>query len=216
MSPHAYGRTPIKICGVRTSEAMDAAVDAGADAIGFVFVSTSPRYIPPKKAWPLVASLRPMVTSLGLFQNCSLDAFCDIEQMCPTALSQLHGDEAVPLVRDCGPGVIKSVRFDPQTIESKLKKWDAVEEVDAILVDGSAGGQGTAFRWELLAEHMGEITTPIFVAGGLTPENVAEAIRVVRPFAVDVSSGVESGAGVKDPGRIRAFCEAVHGVDNES
>ncbi len=208
-------RTRAKICGVRTSEAIEAAVDAGADALGFVFVNSSPRFIQPAKAWPLVASLPPMITSVGLFQNHSLEEFIEIEETCPTALSQLHGDEPANLVRDCGPAVIKSVQFDPETIAERLVLWDSVEEVDAILIDGSPGGQGEAFDWQQLAEHTGSITTPIIVAGGLTPDNVGEAIRAVRPYAVDVSSGVESERGVKDPARIRAFCQAVHAADAE-
>lgn len=206
-------RTRIKICGVRRAEEIDAAVDAGADALGFVFVEKSPRFIRPKQAWPLVASLPPMVTSVGLFQNHDLDRFIEIEETCPTALSQLHGEEPVNLVRDCGPGVIKSVQFDERTIREKLELWNRIDEVDAILIDGSPGGEGTSFPWAALAEHLDGITKPIILAGGLTPDNVAEAIGAVRPYAVDVSSGVESARGVKDPARIRAFCDAVRARD---
>ncbi len=211
MTPPA--RTRIKVCGVRTPEAIDAAVESGADALGFVFVNSSPRFIKPDKAWPLVANLPPMVTSVALYQNHSLDAFIKIEESCPTAMSQLHGEESAKLVRECGPGVIKSVRFDARTIGEQLTLWNAIDEVDAILIDGSAGGQGESFAWELLREHLDPITKPIIVAGGLTPENVADAIRAVRPYAVDVSSGVESKRGHKDPSRIRAFCQAVRDAD---
>ena len=210
MSP---ARTRVKICGVKTHDAIDAAIEGGADALGFVFVDASPRFIKPEKAWPLVASLPPLISSVGLFQNHEIEAFIAIEETCPTAMSQLHGEEAVNLVRDCGPGVIKSVRFDAETIAEKLKLWDGVEEVDAILIDGSAGGLGESFAWEQLAEHVREIQTPIIVAGGLTPENVGEAIGAIRPYGVDVSSGVESRRGVKDSARIRAFCQAVLAAD---
>ncbi len=206
-------RTRIKICGVRSFDAIDAAVDAGADALGFVFVKDSPRYIEPEKALPLVLRLPPMITSVGLFRNCDLDSFCDIEEQCPTHLSQLHGDEPPKLVRQCGPGVIKSVRFHTDTIDDNLARWNDLDEVDAILIDGSAGGEGTAFEWERLRPHLETVTKPVFIAGGLTPDNVADAIRTLRPYAVDVSSGVESRRGVKDPARIRAFCQAVHDAD---
>ncbi len=206
-------RTRIKICGVRSFDAIDAAVEAGADALGFVFVKQSPRYIEPEKALPLVLRLPPMITSVALFQNCDLDTFCDIEEQCPTHLSQLHGDEPPKLVQQCGPGVIKSVRFDPATIAAHLDTWNAIDEVDAILIDGSAGGQGKAFDWTQLLPHLENITKPIIIAGGLTPDNVADAIATIRPYAVDVSSGVESRRGVKDPARIRAFCQAVHDAD---
>lgn len=209
-------RTRIKVCGLRDVAAIEAAIDAGADALGFVFVEDSPRFIEPGRAWGLVGALPPFVTSVGLFRDASLEEFCAIEQLCPTNLSQLHGTEGDNLVRDCGPGVIKAVRFDPQTIEDQLKKYDAFEEVDAILVDGSPGGEGSAFDWSRLAEAVSGIATPIIVAGGLDPENVGDAIRALRPFGVDVSSGVESSRGVKDAGRIRAFCQAVREADGGS
>lgn len=202
-------RTRVKICGVRTIEAIEAAADAGADALGFVFVRSSPRFIEPGDAWPLVASLPPMTTSVGLFQDVTLEEFIEVEQLCPTALTQLHGSEPPRLVRECGPGVIKSVRFEAGSIARTLKAWGEIDEVDAVLIDGSSGGKGTPFDWNELAPHLAGYPKPIIIAGGLTPENVGEAIRTLRPFAVDVSSGVESSPGVKDPARIRAFCEAV-------
>lgn len=204
-------RTRIKICGITTQEAAAEAAQAGADAIGFIFVRSSPRQIEPQRAWEIAASLPPMVSTVGVFMNASLDAFCEIEEQCPTTLSQLHGNEAVEVVRKCGPGVIKGIRFDEATIAADLARWDGVEEVEAILVDGSSGGEGTALPWARLAEAANGIGTPIILAGGLDPDNVAEAIGVVQPYAVDVSSGVESERGVKDLGKIRAFCQAVNG-----
>lgn len=206
-------RTRIKICGVRDARTISAAADAGADAVGFVFVGRSPRYIAPEQAWPLVAAMPPFLTSVGLFQDAHVEAFSDIEQRCPTALSQLHGDESERVVRECGPGVIKSVRFDPDTIERQLRRWAAIDEVDAILVDGSAGGEGVAFDWTALAPAAANLGKPVILAGGLTPDNVAEAIASLRPYAVDVSSGVERERGVKDTGLIHAFCDAVRAAD---
>lgn len=208
-------RTRIKICGVRDEESAFAAADAGADAIGLVFYPQSPRYIEPDEAWQLVGMLPPFVSSVGLFVNADIDRFMMIEEECPTDMSQLHGHEPEDLVKQCGPNVIKAVRFDPATIADDLERWDRIDEVDAILVDGSAGGQGTSFDWTKLAAARERLSKPLILAGGLNPENVGEAIRVVRPFAVDVSSGVESSPGVKDLDMIEAFCRAVRRADAE-
>src|SRR5688572_8790652 len=185
-------RTRVKICGVRDLDTARAAADAGADAIGFVFHPTSPRFIEPSAAAELMCGLPPMLTTVGLFVNVRPERFHDVEAECPTTLVQFHGNEPESVVRECGPNLIKAIRFDAATIAADLAKWGAVEEVDAILVDGSTGGQGTAFDWSGLAAATRGVATPIILAGGLTPENVGEAIRVVRPYAVDVSSGVES------------------------
>jgi phosphoribosylanthranilate isomerase len=214
-------RTRVKICGVRTPRDALAAVEAGADAIGLVFHPASPRAIDPTDAWAILGALPPFVSSVGLFVDATVDEFCEVEEVCPTDYSQLHGGEDVEVVRQCGPRVIKAVRFDPATIRDQLALWDDVEEVDAILVDGSAGGQGTTFDWTALAEVVGgaggtgsrTVKKPLILAGGLTPENVGAAIRSVRPFGVDVSSGVERERGVKDPALIRAFCAAVRQAD---
>jgi phosphoribosylanthranilate isomerase len=206
-------RTRIKICGIRDAEMARVAADAGADAVGFVFVQTSPRYIEPGQAWKIIGTLPPLVSSVGVFVNASLDTFSDIEELCPATYSQLQGSEPERLVKECGPGVIKAVRFDESTIRQELERWGAIEEVDAVLIDGSAGGEGAAFDWSRLREPMQGIGKPVFLAGGLTPANVGEAIRAAGPYAVDVSSGVEREKGVKDPALIEAFCRAVQAAD---
>ena len=208
-------RTRIKICGIRDEDGLLAAADAGADAVGFVFVESSPRWIEPRTAWHLAGLLPPMITTVGLTVDLSLDDFAEIESSCPTGLNQLHGNEPDEIVRTLGPDLIKAVRFDPDTINDRLRHYDAIDEVTAILVDGSDGGQGEAFDWSLLAGASQDIAKPIILAGGLTPQNVGEAIRTVRPFAVDVSSGVEKERGVKDPALIEAFCRAVREADRE-
>lgn len=206
-------RTRIKICGLRTADDLRAAADAGADAVGLVFVRTSPRFIDPEEAWPLTAALPPFVTTVGLTVDLTLDDFADVEAVCPTAMNQLHGREPDALVREIGPDVIKAVVFDPATIRERLEHYDAIDEVAAILVDGSPGGEGTTLDWDLLAHAKSGIATPIILAGGLTPANVAQAVRTVRPYAVDVSSGVERERGVKDHTLIHAFCDAVRAAD---
>jgi len=205
-------RTRIKVCGITSHEGADAAVEAGADAIGLVFVKDSPRWIEPALADEIAAQLPAFVSTVGVFRDEPLRTFLEIVEECPTRWVQLHGSEDERLVQDCG-SVIKGIRFDAATIAEELARWSAVEEVDAILVDGSAGGEGRAFEWARLAEPMRASGKPVILAGGLTPENVGAAIAACRPFAVDVSSGVESSLGVKDPERIRAFCRAVREVD---
>lgn len=206
-------RTRIKICGIRDSDAALAAADAGADAIGFMFYKNSSRSITPDEASEIMAVLPPCVSSVAVFVNPMLDDFCDAEEACPTTLVQFHGQESLDLVQRCGPNLIKAVRFDSATIESDLAAWRDVPEVDAVLIDGSAGGQGTSFDWAALSPFVDDYPKPIFLAGGLSPDNVAHAIRIVRPYAVDVSSGVERERGVKDPTLIEAFCDAVRHAD---
>lgn len=208
-------RTRIKICGITTEDALFAACDAGADAVGFVFHPKSRRFIEPEDAFDLISLLPPFVSSVGLFVDASVDRFSDIEEVCPTDRSQLHGNESEDIVRRCGPAIIKAIRFDPATIERDLTRWSAIDEVDAILVDGSAGGEGTAFDWSALAKVKETCRKPLIIAGGLTPDNVGHAIRAVRPYAVDVSSGVESSPGEKDRALIMKFCEAVRHADSE-
>ncbi len=206
-------RTRIKICGIRDIESAIACAEAGADAIGFVFVKASPRAVTPDEAFEIQASLPPFLSTVGLFKNASVDFFCDAEETCPTTMVQLHGDESDQVIRQCGPNLIKAIKFDAATIAADLARLSKIDEVDAILVDGSTGGQGTAFDWNALKPHADALELPLIVSGGLTPENVGDAVRILRPFAVDVSSGVESAPGVKDLGRIAAFCEAVRRAD---
>ncbi|MCC6428424.1 MAG: phosphoribosylanthranilate isomerase [Phycisphaerales bacterium] len=202
-------RTRIKICGIKEPEHALLAAESGADAIGFMFYRESPRYIDPEEARAVMDVLPPLVSTVGVFVNPSIEKFCDCEEICPTNYVQLHGQEDETMVRQCGPWLIRAIRYDAGTIRDELARWDAIDEVDAILVDGSLGGQGTTLDWPALAEAIQGLATPVFLAGGLTPDNVAEAIRIVRPYGVDVSSGVEIERGVKDPALIRAFCQAV-------
>lgn len=211
-------RTRVKICGVHDPQAAEAAAEAGADAIGFVFVEGSPRAIDPDDACELMMALPPLVQTVGVTRDLGVDAFVELEQRCPTNLSQLHGKESEKTVRACGPNVIKAFRYDAASIDTQLRRWGGVDEVDAVLIDGSDGGEGAALDWEALAERLllarnEGFEKPVFLAGGLTPDNVGRAIAAVRPYAVDVSSGVESEPGVKDLGAIFAFCAAVRAAD---
>jgi phosphoribosylanthranilate isomerase len=207
-------RTRIKICGIRDTDAALVAAECGADAIGFVFHPKSVRFVEPEEAADIAVMLPPLVSTVAVLVNPTLDKFMDLEEACPTTHTQLHGDEREELVRECAP-IIKAVKFDAATIAAELKRWNAMPEVDAILVDGSEGGQGESFDWAVLAQvrDRENIETPLIIAGGLTAANVGEAIRAVRPWAVDVSSGVERSPGVKDPALIEAFCAAVMKAD---
>ncbi|MFG0306014.1 MAG: N-(5'-phosphoribosyl)anthranilate isomerase [Phycisphaerales bacterium JB040] len=214
MSEHtARHRTRVKVCGIRSHEAARAAAQAGADAVGFVFVKGSPRFIEPEDALGIMLALPPLVTAVGVTRDLSVEDYIELEQVCPTPLSQLHGSEDERTVQACGPGVVKAFRYDGATIGSQLKRWGGHDEVDGVLIDGGDGGEGVALDWRELAAHLSGFEKPVFLAGGLHPGNVGEAIRAVRPYAVDVSSGVESAPGVKDPSKIRDFIRAVVEAD---
>lgn len=206
-------RTRVKICGVRDPETALIAVEHGADALGLVFAATSPRRVDPEVAWEIISYLPPFVASVGLFVDPTPDDFAAVRDACPFDIAQLHGSEDEALAEHLGPLLIKAIRFDAATIAHELARWSAVDSLCAVLIDGSAGGEGKTFDWHALTDAAPNCDHPIILAGGLTPDNVADAIRAVRPYAVDVSSGVESSRGVKDPARIRAFCQAVRDAD---
>ncbi len=206
-------RTRIKICGITDEVGALAASECGADAVGFMFYRPSPRYIEPGQAWEIAQLLPPLVHTVGVFVGPRAEDVDELRESFPFDITQLHGTEPEPVVRECLPPIIKALRFDPQTIEHQLRVWSLVPEVSAILVDGSAGGAGVTLDWGALAKVKDACEHPLILAGGLTPENVGEAVRVVRPWAVDVSSGVEREKGVKDPALIAAFCEAVRRAD---
>jgi phosphoribosylanthranilate isomerase len=205
-------RTRIKICGIRSDDDAFAAAEAGADAVGFMFVRASQRYIDPEAAAEIVASLPPFVSSVGVFMNAPIEAFMDIEEQCPTIHTQLHGTEDDELISQCSP-VIKAVRYLPETIVHDIARCEDNDDIETILIDGPSPGEGVAFNWTDLVPLLERVSKPVILAGGLTPENVAEAIRTVRPYGVDVSSGVEKQRGIKDPQLIEKFCEAVRRAD---
>lgn len=204
-------RTRIKICGLRTEADVLAAIDAGADAVGFVFVRSSPRYINPEAAAELACMLPPFVDAVGLFADQKAAEICELAGEACIEIVQLHGREdlqCVELVRDEFM-VIKGIRYSAQNV----RQWAGTDSIDMLLVDGSEGGQGQTLDWASLAAQRDSINAPLMLAGGLTPENVGQAIAMVRPYAVDVSSGVENQPGVKDPTLIRQFCAAVRVAD---
>lgn len=199
--------TRIKICGITHLEDALCAVTAGADALGFVFYAKSPRYVLPEKVGQIVAQLPPFVTTVGLFVNA--DAATIRQTMWTAGLNvvQLHGDETAA---DCALSpyqVIKAVR---------VKDADSLTGIDhynvaAVLLDAwheqQYGGTGETFDWQLAKQLTGRL--PLVLAGGLSPDNVAQAIQSVNPYAVDVSSGVEVRPGFKDHNKIRKFIQQV-------
>jgi phosphoribosylanthranilate isomerase len=197
----------VKICGNVTLKDTMAAVEAGADAVGFVFYAKSPRVVSPKAVAAIVSHLPPLVTPVGVFVNENPDVVRQLMSDCGLALAQLHGEESPQYCAELRQPVIKGIRVRSREDLALLSPY----RVKAILLDayveGMVGGTGTTFDWSLAVEA--KAWGPIILAGGLTPENVVEAVSRVQPYGVDVSSGVESAPGVKDPAKVRTFVENV-------
>lgn len=185
-----------------------AATQAGCDAIGLVFYGPSPRYVDVEQAKAIVSSLPPFIAAVGLFVDASASEIRDVLSQVRLDLLQFHGEETPEECRQYGIPYIKAVRVREST--SLLQYAAAYEDARALLLDtykeGTAGGTGEVFDWNLIP---GNLHKPVILAGGLNPENVAEAIRRVRPFAVDVSGGVEKSKGIKDAAQIAAFMQGV-------
>jgi len=205
-------RTRIKICGITRAEDARMAAELGADAIGLVFYAPSPRSIDPEQARAIVAALPPFVTAVGLFVDPAPDQVDSVLRRCSLGLLQFHGDEAPDFCRDFGLPYIKAaqVRADADLVQY-LSRYHAAQGwlLDAYH-DRLYGGTGEAFDWKLVPR---DLAKPVILSGGLTPDNVGAAVRQVRPWAVDVSSGVEAAKGVKDAAKIAAF---IAGVRNEN
>ncbi len=204
-------RTRIKICGLTREGDVDAAVDAGADAVGFVFYTASPRFVTLARATELARRLPPFVTPVGLFVNASQADIAAAAAAIPTLLLQFHGDESPEdCIRSRRP-FLRAARvdegFDLLNFASRFAQAQAIL-LDAH-VDGYGGG-GKVFDWSLVqsAVHL-----PLVLSGGLHAGNVIHGIHTLRPWAVDVSSGVESAKGIKDAEAVRRFCDAVREAD---
>ena len=202
----------VKICGITNWTDARRAIESGADLLGFNFVATSPRYVTPAKAQRMVARLPENILAVGVFENASEAAMLEIARSVGLDQLQLHGDETPSMVARLGRRVrvIKALSVKKPFSISRLK---AYRRADAILLDGfsrkARGGTGKTFDWKVARRAKGQ--GRIFLAGGLTPENVGEAIRTARPYGVDVCSGVESRPGKKDPRRMRSLLLAVKG-----
>jgi phosphoribosylanthranilate isomerase len=194
----------VKICGITSLEDAHAAVDSGADALGFVFYPPSPRYVTPKQAEQIIRTLPPFVTTVGLFVDVTLEAVSETVARCGLDRVQLHGRETPEFCRQITRPVIKAIRI--KNAESLTHVADYIVSaylLDAYVEGALPGGTGASFSWELAARA--KPFGPIILAGGLTPENVEIAIDQVRPYGVDVSTGVECAPGVKDHRKVRQF-----------
>ncbi len=207
-------RTRIKICGITRAEDAAFAVACGADAIGFVF-APSPRQVTLTRAAEVAANVPPPVARVGVFVDPELDWVEQAVEAAGLTAVQLCGDESPEMCRVISVPVIKTIavgtHFGSDSVEP-FRGYAAALLLDTY-VPGKAGGTSQTFDWHTAGRPPG--WAPVFVAGGLTPLNVAEAIRVLRPYAVDVSSGVETSPGIKDHAKIEAFCAEVRAADQE-
>jgi len=200
----------VKICGITSLEDALQAVQAGADALGFVFHGKSPRNLAPDMATSIIGGLPPFVQVVGLFVNSDAGFVNDTADRCRLDLVQLHGDEPPEYCERIRRRVIKAFRVRDSSSLDPIRDY----RVAGILLDayspGAFGGTGLSFKWELAgnAKERG----PLILAGGLTPENIREAVEIVAPYAVDVSSGVESSPGKKDHEKVREFIKRAKGI----
>ncbi len=204
-------QTRVKICGITRIEDVEAAVRAGADAIGLVFDPASPRCVDLERARAIVQAVPPFVMVVGLFVDAEPERVQEVLNGVRLDLLQFHGAESPEQCRRYARRYIKAVRMRPQLdVVSEARRYaDAAGILLDSFVPGVSGGSGRSFDWSRAPRDLGR---PLILAGGLTAQNVSDAIRRVRPYAVDVSSGVERSPGVKDPGKIAAFLEAVRNV----
>lgn len=200
-----------KICGITRVEDALAAAAAGADAIGLVFYAKSPRAVRVEQAQQIIAALPPFVTTVGLFVDMPRPELQQILAQVPLDLLQFHGDESVEQCEGYGRPYIKALRVKAgDDIAALMAQYPSASGVLLdTFVEGVPGGTGLAFDWSLVPA---ELPKPVILAGGLTPDNVATAIDRVRPYAVDISGGVESAKGIKDADKVRAFIQAARGA----
>ena len=205
-------RTRVKICGITRVEDAQAASAAGADAIGLVFYRPSPRNVTLERARSIATQTPPFIATVAVFVNPSREEVEQVIRECGVTLLQFHGEESPEFCAAFSRPYIKAARIRPGL--DLIKYLAPYASARAWMLDAFHGdlwgGTGAAFDWSLVPEGMAR---PIILSGGLTAENVADAIRRVRPYAVDVSSGVEASKGIKDAAKIAAFIGAVKNED---
>ncbi|MDE1461143.1 phosphoribosylanthranilate isomerase [Spartinivicinus poritis] len=204
-------RVRVKICGITRVVDAEAVVNAGADAIGLVFYEQSPRAVNIQQAAAIAASLSPFITTVGLFVNAATEFVQQVLTEVPLGLLQFHGDESEAFCQQFNKPYIKALRVrEGMDINRIIGQYKSAA---GILLDsyrpGIPGGTGETFNWQCIPAHPSK---PIILAGGLSADNVAMAIQQVKPFAVDVSGGVEQAKGIKDPAKINAFIREVASV----
>lgn len=210
----APARTRIKICGLTREADVDAAVQAGADALGFVFYPASPRHVSVERAAQLAQRLPPFVTPVGLFVNASDSEVAAACAAIPTLLLQFHGDETPAECERAGRPYLRAARMAPGfDLLDFARQYAAASHARAVLLDAHVqayGGAGKVFDWSLVPPGM---PCPVVLSGGLNAANVIDGVLRLRPWAVDVSSGVEQAKGIKDAALMQHFCEAVREAD---
>ncbi|MBI4195496.1 MAG: phosphoribosylanthranilate isomerase [Betaproteobacteria bacterium] len=204
--------TAVKICGITRVEDALTAARAGAHAIGLVFFGPSPRYVPPERAGEIVRALPPFITAVGLFVDAPAAEVRATIAAARVGLLQFHGGEDAEFCRQFDLPYLKAVRVRAgvNLLQYAAEYHDAKALLLDTFVEGVHGGTGTVFDWQLIPRAL---PLPIILSGGLNPDNVTDAIRTVRPWAVDVSSGVEASQGIKDAAKIAAFMSGVRNAD---
>lgn len=204
--------TRIKICGITRIEDATAAAIAGADAIGFVFYRNSPRFIDPQQAKQIAAAIPPFVSTVGLFVDAPVEEVEASVSAFHVDYLQFHGDEPPDYCSQFGMPFLKAIRVRPGL--DLLQYAADFTAARALLLDafveGVPGGTGLAFDWRLIPKNL---PLPIILSGGLSPDNITGAVREIRPWAVDVSSGVEAAKGIKDADKIKQFIRGVRNAD---
>ena len=208
----------VKICGITNLDDALVAVRAGAEALGFVFHRDSPRYVESEMVRQIILQLPPLVLTVGVFVNAEQKVVRDLMDRCGLALAQLHGDETAIYCETLGRPTLKAIRLRSRSDFLAISELFGRAQVRGILVDGFSeqahGGTGSLADWELAAEAAK--VGPVLLAGGLTTENINEAIRKVRPYGVDVSSGVESSPGKKNAAKVQAFISSAKLASKDS
>ena len=217
-------RTRIKLCGLTRAQDVQLAVELGADALGFVFYPPSPRAVDAKQAAQLLALLPPFVSAVGLFVNASAAEVRQTLAIAPISILQFHGDETLEqccaIAQEVQRPFLRALRVKPDMKSADLLECDqqyrsASPYFSGLLLDtwvDSYGGSGKVFDWSLIPA---ELAHQAVLSGGLNVQNVTEAVVSVRPFAVDVSSGIESAKGIKDAALMHAFVSAVRAGDSQ-
>jgi len=201
----------VKICGITSAEDALTAVDAGADALGFMFYASSPRCVTRETATRIIQQLPPFVAKVGVFVNPSVEEVRQAIADCSLDTLQFHGEETPEFCRQFGLKALKAFRVQgPETLEA-LPTYSSMAWLLDSFVAGTRGGTGNTFNWDIAARAV-EMGGRVILAGGLTPENVADAVRKVRPYGLDGSSGVESAPGKQDAVKARAFIAAAKGA----
>lgn len=200
----------VKICGITSRRDAWAALDAGADALGFVLHPASPRVVSPAAARAIIRTLPPLVVPVGVLVNRSVREIRALSAGCGFTLAQLHGDEPPALAHQAGVPVMKAFRVRGAADVAQARRYDVALYLFDSFSPVSQGGTGISFPWKLLKGM--RLRKPFLLAGGLTPGNVRSAVALVRPFGVDVSGGVERAPGQKDPVRMKRFVREAKGA----